>query len=236
MTASVRARRWRWAALGLAAAVLAVAGPYVYIHLIEGKAPARLSVAAGPSTGQTALSAGSPTNAPLSGVWKVTSGSQAGYRVKEVLFGQNSEAAGRTSAVTGQMTLQGTQITDGSFSVDLTSVQSDQSRRDAQFQERIMDTSTFPTATFALASPIDLPSVPADGADLSVKASGRLTLHGTTRPLTVALAARRSGATIRVSGSVPVRFADWSIPNPSFGPVTTEDHGLIEFLLVLSHG
>ena len=39
-----------------------------------------------------------------------------------------------------------------------------------------------------------------------------------------------------VSGSVPVTFADWNIPNPSFGGVvTTEDHGVMEFLLNLSH-
>lgn len=26
----------------------------------------------------------------------------------------------------------------------------------------------------------------------------------------------------------------WSIPNPSFGPVSTEDHGVLEFLLTFS--
>jgi hypothetical protein len=39
-----------------------------------------------------------------------------------------------------------------------------------------------------------------------------------------------------VTGSIPVAFADWSIPNPSFaGTVTTEDHGVIEFLVDLHH-
>ena len=39
-----------------------------------------------------------------------------------------------------------------------------------------------------------------------------------------------------MSGSVPVSFADWNIPNPSFGGVvTTEDQGVMEFLLNLSH-
>jgi len=45
------------------------------------------------------------------------------------------------------------------------------------------------------------------------------------------LAAQRSGNTIQVSGSIPITFADWSIPNPSFGPVTTQDHGTLEFLV-----
>ena len=40
---------------------------------------------------------------------------------------------------------------------------------------------------------------------------------------------------IEVSGDIPVVFADYNIQNPSFaGFVTTQDHGLLEFLLVFS--
>jgi len=51
----------------------------------------------------------------------------------------------------------------------------------------------------------------------------------------VDLTTRRTGNRIEVSGSIPIRFADWNIPNPSFGPVTTQDHGVLEFLLVFAH-
>jgi len=38
-----------------------------------------------------------------------------------------------------------------------------------------------------------------------------------------------------MSGSIPVKFADWSIPNPSFGSfVTTQNHGSLEFLLTFA--
>jgi len=237
VSASVRARRWRWAAIGVGVAVLvAVGGPYAYTHLIEDDAPAPLSAAASTPTTQTAAAASSAAAQSVDGAWKVGDGSQAGYRVKEVLFGQQNEAVGRTSAVSGQMAVKGSQVTSGSFSVDLTSVQSDQNRRDGQFQGRIMDTATYPTATFALAQPIELPSLPADGATVSAKAQGKLTLHGTTRDVTVTVTAKRSGEKFQVSGQIPVTFADWNIPNPSFGGlVTTEDHGQIEFLLVLTH-
>jgi polyisoprenoid-binding protein YceI len=237
MRASGRKRHWRWLAIGGAAlVVLAVAGPYVYIHLLEGAAPAPLTAAASQSTtGSTGSTASVASSDEVGGAWKLTSGSQAGYRVNEVLFGQNSVAVGRTSRVTGQMTIKGTKVTSGTFSVDLTSVQSDKTQRDAQFQQRIMQTSSFPTATFTLASPIDLGSIPADGTSLTVKASGRLVLHGTTRSVTVDLTTQRSGDAIRVSGQIPVTFAEWGIPNPSFGPVTTDDHGQIEFLLVFAH-
>ena len=237
MTTSVRARRWRWAAVGVGVAVLvAVGGPYAYTHLIEGDAPASLSATATSPTTQPAGSAASAADQSVNGTWKVTSGSQAGYRVKEVVFGQSQEAVGRTAAVTGQMVVQGPQVTSGRFSVDLTTVQSDQSRRDAQFRTRIMDTASYPTATFELARPIGLPSVPGDGGTVNAKAQGRLTLHGTTREVTVDVAARRGGGQLRLSGQIPITFADWNIPNPSFGGlVTTEDHGQIEFLLAMAH-
>jgi polyisoprenoid-binding protein YceI len=227
-----RIRGWqRWLIVGVVVvAVLAVAGPYVYIHFIEGKAPKRLSLSSQNSTGTTADP--SAANTPLDGNWKVTTGSQAGYRVSEILFGQHNEAVGRTTAVTGDATITGTKVTAANVTVDLTKVSSDRTKRDDQFQHRIMDTSSFPTATFKLTQGIDLPSTT---GQVSTKATGDLTAHGVTKPAVADLQAQRSGDTIRVSGSIPVTFANWNIPNPSFGPISTEDHGLIEFLVVFAH-
>jgi polyisoprenoid-binding protein YceI len=236
VAASSRGSRWRWTVAGVVAvAVLAVAGPFVYINFIKSDAPAPLTAATtAPTTPATTQAGQSASDGSIAGTYSVTSGSQAGYRVKEVLFGQDAEAVGRTSAVTGQITVDGTRVTAGDFSVDLTTVQSDESRRDNQFQTRIMDTATYPTATFKLAQPIELAALPADGASVTAKALGQLTLRGTTREVMVDVSAQRSGGSIRLSGQIPVTFADFNIPNPSFGPASTEDHGLIEFLLVLA--
>ena len=184
------------------------------------------------STGTT-VDPSAAASVALDGTWKVTTGSQAGYRVKEILFGQNHEAVGRTTAVTGDATIGGSKVIAANVIVDLTQVSSDQSRRDNQFQHRIMDTSTYPTATFKLTQPIDLPTT--NNGRVSVKATGDLTAHGVTKQVVADLQAERSGSTIRVSGSIPVTFADFNIPNPSFGPISTDDHGLIEFLVVLAH-
>jgi polyisoprenoid-binding protein YceI len=227
---TARTRNWRhWVvATAVLAVALVVGGPYAYIHLIEGKAPARLDVATQPTAGSAASDSASGS---LDGTWTAGSGSQAGYRVNEILFGQTSQAVGRTSAVTGQLVLTGTQVRSGSFSVDLTKVTSDKQQRDAQFQSRIMDTASYPTATFKLVQPITLGSIPANGATVKATANGQLTLRGTTRPVAFDVTARRNGAGFQVSGSILVTFSDWSIPNPSFGPVTTDNHGRIEFLL-----
>jgi polyisoprenoid-binding protein YceI len=114
-------------------------------------------------------------------------------------------------------------------------VKSDQSQRDRQFQGRIMDTSQYPTSTFALTKPITLGSIPADGVIVTETASGTLTLHGTTRSVTFTVQARRSGSTISVSGSIPVVFANYNIDNPSGGPAQTSDNGTLEFLLNFTH-
>jgi len=45
----------------------------------------------------------------------------------------------------------------------------------------------------------------------------------------------RQGATIAVSGSIPIVFSEYGIRNPSGGPATTGSSGTLEFLLNFSH-
>jgi polyisoprenoid-binding protein YceI len=171
----------------------------------------------------------------VAGNWTVGSGSVVGYRVNEVLLGQNATAVGRSSSVTGHLTIAGSTATAASFSVPMDTIHSDKSQRDGQFDGRIMDVAQYPTGTFTLTSPVDLAPLPAAGAVKTYTAHGQLTLHGTTRAVTVALTAERTGSQIKVSGNIPVLFSDYNIQNPSFaGFVTTQDHGLLEFLLVFS--
>jgi polyisoprenoid-binding protein YceI len=227
-------RGWkRWTLVGIVTAIVVlVGGPFVYFHLIEKKAPPPLSI---DNTVPTSASA-TPTTAltSLDGTWKIASGSLVRYRVKETLFGQSATAVGGTTAVTGQFTLAGTKVPTASFSVDMTKVSSDRSQRDDQFRGRIMDTADFPTATFVLTSPIDIGSVPADGVVIKPQATAKLTLHGTTKTITLTLIAERAGNTIKVNGSVPITFSDYNIANPSGGPASVGASGTLEFLLLLT--
>jgi hypothetical protein len=68
----------------------------------------------------------------------------------------------------------------------------------------------------------------------SLTLSGTKTVRGVAKTVTVDLTAKRSGATIQVNGTVPVAFADYGIPSPSFGPAGVEDHGEIEFLVTFT--
>lgn len=228
--------------------LVAVVAPFIYINFIQDEAPERLTFEDVPSntTGSTGATTdstaatdtsdgpdnGSASSDSLDGMWTIAEGSQAGYRAKEVLFGQDAEAVGRTSDVTGELAIDGTVIPSASFEVDLTTLESDESRRDGQVQNRILETAQFPTATFELTEPIELDAIPADLEEITVEATGDLTLHGTTNTATFELSARRNGANIEVNGLIPVTLSEYDIPDASGGPATVGDDVEIEFLLV----
>lgn len=237
--------RWRWiAGLLVAAGLFGFFGvPYIYIHFINKpeKALSFEELDKQRAVSDSTVGGGATTlveaagGSDVSGSWKVVAPSTAGYRVKEVLNGQSADGVGRTSSVEGTVEINGSTITDASLSVDLTTVTSDQVRRDAQFQGRIMNTAEFPVALFDLTEPIELGTLPAEGTEVSVTANGTLSLHGVDKPVAIAMKARRRGAAIEVSGSYPLVFADFGIDNPGVGGfVTTEDNGILEFLVTLA--
>jgi polyisoprenoid-binding protein YceI len=184
------------------------------------------SAAAAPAAGEAAA---------VDGEWKIVAGSEAGYRVPEILQGQKTEGVGRTTSITGSMTIAGTQATAGEFTFDLTKLASDSGKRDEQVQGRIMETAKFPNAIFKLTGPVDFGKVPADKETVKAKAKGELTLHGVTKPVEVELEARMNAGNVEVLGSLPLTFADYGIEDPSFKPfVEVGETGFIEWLLVMA--
>jgi polyisoprenoid-binding protein YceI len=236
-----RRHRLRWWIIGVigVVVVLAVAGPFIYIHLIEGPAPAKLALP-GTGTGKgTSTSGGNSATASSSvdGTWKVGVGSVVGYRVQEVLIGQNSTAVGRTTKVSGDLTLANSTVTGGSFTANMASVTSDQSQRNAQFDGRIMEVSKYPTATLKLTAPIALGAVPSVGATSQYSATGELTMHGVTNSVAFSVTAERTASGIDILADIPIQFSKWSIANPSVGSfVTTSSSGTLEVLLDLTKG
>jgi polyisoprenoid-binding protein YceI len=221
------------------AVLAAVLGPYIYIHFIEEPAPAKLQLPSSSSATSTTSkgSATTPSSSSPDGTWNVGSGSQAGYRVQEVLVGQNATAVGRTSKIWGSMTISGSTVTKGSFTVDMASVVSDQSQRNARFDGPIMDVNQFPTATLTLSAPIQLGTIPADGAVEHYNAVGDLDMHGVTKSVSFTVTAERVGSGIDVLADIPITFSEWNIANPSIGGfVTTANSGTLEVLLHLTQG
>jgi polyisoprenoid-binding protein YceI len=210
-------------------AICAVAGPWVYINLIKEDAPDQLRLEPAPQTVVETTIA--DTTSTIDGQWAIATDSIVGYRVKEVIVAQSTEGVGRTSAVKGTLNIVGEQVTEAEFSVDMTTLKSDSSRRDKQVNTRILDTATYPTATFTLKQPITLTPEALAGSDLTTQATGTLTLRGVTKDIELTLIARLANDVIEVNGSIEIIFADWSIPDPSISAIVVEDRGQLEFLL-----
>src|SRR5689334_15204452 len=119
-------RRLRFAlAVPIAVIVLIVGGTWFYIHVIEGPAPKKLSFASTATTvaGSNAATTSGPFT--LAGNWKVVATSTVGYRIKETLFGQSNTAVGRTTAVTGDLVVDGTTLRSTTLTADMTQMSSD---------------------------------------------------------------------------------------------------------------
>ena len=219
-------------------AIGAVAGPWIYINLIKQDAPDVLTLEPSVTTTTAAEPAETSTTVATTvdisatdGEWAVVAESIVGYRVKEIIVGQKTEGVGRTSAVTGSLKIADQKVLNAEFTVDMTTLKSDSTRRDRQVNTRILDTATYPTATFVLKEPITLTPEVLAGSELTVNTTGTLTLRGITKDIAVTLIARLVDDVIEVNGSIELVFADWSIPDPSISAIVVEDRGQLEFLI-----
>ena len=226
-------KKWLIALAVAVVAVLAVVGgTALYAKIENDRAPEALGLSSPTATaGSTSAPAGPVDLDSLAGTWTISDGSQAGYRVDEVLNGQDVTVVGRTSDVTGSVTVTGSELTAADVTVSMTSVTTDNSSRDRQFLD-ILSTSQHPTSTFVLTSPVDISAIA--GGVASVDASGDLTVAGVTRPVTVEFKAQTTSDGVEVSGVIPVTFSDFDIDAPDLGFVKVEDAGTVEMLLQLT--
>ena len=224
----------------VAALVVFVVAPWVYINVIRDDAPERLTLQTAVTTvveSSIATTDGeSESDEPrdLSGEWVIVDESVVGYRVEEILFGQNVTAVGRTGSVTGSIVIDADSVAEGGFTVDMATITSDSSRRDGQVNGRILQTATYPQATFALTAPIALPLTAFEGQPTRVDATGTLTLLDMTREVTFPVDVQLVDGSVNIVGAITIVFDEWNIPDPSTGGIAVEPEGELEFSLVLT--
>jgi polyisoprenoid-binding protein YceI len=194
--------------------------------------------------GKPKLSACGPiaTSGPAisTGPWHVAREPDAfvGYRIKE-LFGDavlKRDAVGRTPTVSGRMTVASGRVTAVVVSADLRDLDSGRAARDTYIQDNALDSNKYPTGRFTLTKPIALPAGVERGQKVHARATGRLRLHGVTRPITLDLDACSTGPTIEVVGSAPITLADYRIDPPDTVIAKVDDHGSIAVDLVFAPG
>ncbi len=178
---------------------------------------------------------------PLAGTWTVAADSVAGYRVREQLANlpAESDAVGRTNAVTGSITLETaggtTTLTAGSLSVDMTSLASDKSQRDNRLRTEGLETDSFPTATFKLTAPVEISAAALTGIATDVSLTGDLIIHGVTKSVTIPAKAQLVNGTVQAAGSIAFPLSDYSIVAPNVGGfIVSIADGTLEFLVNFS--
>ena len=151
----------------------------------------------------------------VAGTWNVATGSVAGYRVREQLasLSAESDAVGRTDQVTGSITIETSgstsTLTAASLSVDTTSITSDKPQRDNRLRNEGLQTDTYPTATFKLTKPVEIPAAALAGTASDVTLTGDLTIHGVTKSVDIPAKAQLVNGTIQVAGSIGFPLSDY---------------------------
>lgn len=198
------------------------------------------------STGQSSVDATDPSassfDGDIAGSWTVdtetgdfdyetATGTFAGFRIAEELSGIGSTAAvGRTGDVSGTMDIDGETVTAATFDIDLSTVTTDDSRRD----DKVQDALATPTATFTLTEPIELGAEAGDGEPVSVAAVGDMTINGVTNSVEFPLEAQLVDGTVVVVGSLDIAFSDYDVEVPSSPIVlSVDDNGTLEMQLLL---
>jgi polyisoprenoid-binding protein YceI len=201
------------------------------------------TTAAPGDTDQTTTTA---ADGDVSGTWTVdtetgefdyesATGTFAGFRIDEELAGIGAvEAVGRTGDVSGTVEIDGTTVTAAEFTVDMTTLTTNDSRRDNKVQQAL-ETGEFPTATFELTEPIDLGAGAADGEAVQVNGIGDLTIHGVTKEVELPIQAQLTNGTVVLVVSTDITFADYDVEVPS-APivVSVSDTGTLELQLLLT--
>jgi polyisoprenoid-binding protein YceI len=242
-------------ALGAVALAVGIGGFIVYDQVLRGDSAAALTLpsastaptASAPAASTTAGTSDAPaatSDGSVAGTWSVAADSVAGYRVREQLANlpAESDAVGRTSQITGSITLETsgstTTLTAGTLTVDTTSITSDKTQRDNRMRDEGLQTDQFPTATFTLTKPVEVPAAALTGTASDVTLTGDLTLHGVTKSVEIPAQAQLVNGTIQVAGSLSFPLSDYSITAPNIGGfiVSIADTGTLEFLVNFSQG
>jgi polyisoprenoid-binding protein YceI len=149
--------------------------------------------------------------------------SEARYRVREQLANLTlpNDAVGVTQQISGSVAVlpDGTIEPGSQFVVDMSSLQSDSSRRDNYVRRNVLQTDQFPQATFVptRVSGVSFP-LPVSG-EVSFELTGDLTIRDVTREVTWLVSGNIDGQ--QASGLAIVRFtfADFNLTKPNVASV-----------------
>ena len=182
--------------------------------------PSRWIAFATLATATAPTSAAAQTAAATTSRWVVAEeGNEARYRVREQLAGFDfpNDAVGSSAAITGEIVIaaDGSVVAGGSrFEFDLTTLESDESRRDNYLRRNTLDTEQHPRAVFSPTAFRGLPSpLPATG-EATFELVGDLTVRGVTRPVAWTVTARFDQGAIIGQARTEFTFEQFELTKP----------------------
>jgi polyisoprenoid-binding protein YceI len=157
--------------------------------------------------------------------------SQASYSIDEVFINQNNRlftAVGITNEIEGQMQLNYTDPTAsrfGLFTVNISTLTSDSSRRDNAIRSNWLESSKYPLATFQVTQVKNFPAAPQEGQNISFQLLGNLTIRQTTLPITWDVTAQLNGDRLTGTATTKIMLVDFGVTPPSIAGVLTVTDG-----------
>lgn len=186
------------------------------------------SPAASPAGGETATAGAATTDGGsvyAGKTYRVIEGqSEAWYLADEKLarLPTGSTAKGTTDKIAGEFHLTEDGLDPSkatTFTVDLASITSDNSRRDERMRAAL-ETSKYPTTTFTATAISGLPAE-FGTADTILQLTGTLDLHGVQKEVTWELKVKRDGDILSVLGTTAFTYADFNITKPDIAGVVS---------------
>lgn len=155
----------------------------------------------------------------LAATYTVTEGSRANYRVREQLARLNfpNDAVGVTEGVSGSIVLadDGTVQEGSEIVVDVSQLQSDESRRDGYLQENSLESGTYPEVTF-VPSEVRGTSFPLpESGEVTLEILGDLTVRGVTREVVWQGTATLEPSQARLTAATTFTFDAFEMEKPS---------------------
>lgn len=191
------------------------------------------STAAGDATPTTASAASAAATliSPNAKVYQIVPDqTTAQYEVTEKFLNRAlpNKAIGKTNAVSGEVQLDISSKPAGAITmhVDLSTLTSDESRRDNMIRRNWLESSTYPNADFVSTGASGLPDSYKDGDPITFKLTGNLTIHNTTKPVTFDVTGKVSGNTITGTATTQILMKDFGFNPPDIAGMLTVTDGV----------
>jgi len=137
------------------------------------------------------------------------------------------DVIGSTQAIEGQLALNLDDLSApfgaGQFTVDTTTLKTDQDRRDKWIRKNGPDFNSYPTAVFTATGVAGMPETYNPGETIEFQLSGDLTIREVTQPVTFDVNASIDGDTLSGVATTRLLMSDFGIDPPSFANTLTVD-------------